>query len=206
MTPSHRFSFSLVTLALLGALSAAPALASPTVSIGGPANVAPGASFQLGVSASGFGDLYAYQLDVGFDPTLFKATGVSQGGFLSTAGLTFFDGGSIDNAAGVVSFILETVIGPGAGASGGGELFQVGFQAIGPANTAGNFSISNVGAFDSSLAAIGMASVGSAVAIPEPSALALALLAMGALVTTRAGVKANPKQTPRTARNLASAA
>lgn len=194
MTSLQRISFALGSLALLGALSATPAVAAPTVSIDGPASVAPGESFQLRVSASGFGDLYAYQFDISFDPALFKATAVGQGGFLGTAGSTFFDGGSIDNVAGTISFIFESLIGPDAGAAGAGELLQLSFEAIGAVNTVGNFSINNFSALDSSLAALDVALVGRAVAIPEPSVVAMALLAMGTLLAANAGASAKRRR------------
>lgn len=204
-TSLQRISLALGSVALLCALSAAPAVAAPTVSLGGPASVAPGQSFQLGVSASGFSDLYAYQFDISFDPALFKAIGAVQGSFLSTAGSSFFDGGSIDNVAGTISFIFESLIGPGAGAVGDGELLQLTFEAIGPVNTAGNFSINSFSALDSSLAAIDVALVGRAVAIPEPSVLATALLAVGMLLATRTGVTAIPRRHRLSTRDAASA-
>jgi hypothetical protein len=166
-------------LALLSALASAPAVAS-TVSLQGPSDVLPGATFQLHVAASGMVDLYAYQFNLQFDPALFKATGVMQQGFLATAGTTFFDGGAIDNTAGTIAFVLESLIGPGAGASGDGTLLQVAFEAIGERATAGAFALTDFVAFNSSLASVDVTLRGATVAIPEPSALALALLAFGA--------------------------
>jgi len=169
------------TLALLAALSAAPALAAPTLSFEGRGVAQPGSSFQLAVDASDVTDLYAYQFDVQFDPTLFRATGITGGSFLSGAGDTFFGGGDIDNTAGTISFIFETLIGDVAGASGSGELVQISFEAIGPFGTRSDFTLTNVYALDSNQNLVDVAVVDGSVGIPEPSSLAMAVLALGAL-------------------------
>ena len=185
MSFSLRASIPLCAMALAGALSAAPTIAAPTVVLTGLSSVVPGGSVQLEVRASGFTDLYAYQFDIGFDPALFQATAVAQGGFLGGSGSTFFDGGSIDNAAGTISFIFESLIGPGAGASGAGELAHLSFDALGPQYSSGLFTLTNFIAFDSALNAIDVDLQGFAVSIPEPSSLALALVAMGLFGATR---------------------
>ncbi len=189
MNTKIRLSSCAAALALCAALGG-PAVAAPTFAIGGPASVVPGETFALSVGASGVSDLYAYQFDLSFDRSLFRAVGVSAGSFLSTAGATFFDGGSIDNAAGTISFIFETLIGPGSGVSGAGELLQLSFEAIGAGSTRGAFSLANVQALDSSLNAFDVALVGRTVAIPEPSSLALALLALGVIGSARSSRRA----------------
>lgn len=178
-TRTTRSTQRLFAAALLGVLPAAPAWAAPTVAIVGPSSVAPGGSIQLGVTASGFADLYAYQFDIAFDATLFSATGASPGALLGTAGSTFFDGGQVDNTTGLISFIFESLIGPGAGAAGEGELVQLGFVATGPMFSSGSFTITNFVAYDSALNAIDVTLAGASVSIPEPSSLALVLAAIG---------------------------
>lgn len=168
-------------LALLGTLVASPAIAAPTFAFDGRASVQPGSSFQLTVGASDVTDLYAYQFDVQFDPSLFRATGVSAGGFLSGAGETFFSGGDIDNTAGTISFIFETLIGDMPGANGSGELVQISFEAIGPFGSRGDFTLANVVALDANLGSLDVAVTDGSVGIPEPSSLAMAVLALGAL-------------------------
>ena len=168
---------SLAMFSLAAALVATPAAAA-VVSINGPASVAPGASLQLDVTASGFSDLYAFQFDVTFDPTLFQAVGAAEGDFLSAAGTTFFDGGTIDNGGGMVTFVFGTLIGPGAGASGSGLLAHIDFDTVGGFLSTGSFQISNLVALDSSLNPIDADVQGLRVSIPEPSALALALMAL----------------------------
>lgn len=180
MTSFLRTPSCLGAVALIAALSTSPVLAAPTVVISGPSGVAPGGSIQLNVTASGFTDLYAYQFDVLFDGALFQSTSVTQGGFLGSAGTTFFDGGLVDNAAGSIAFVLESLIGPGAGASGGGDLAQLNFDAEGSMSS-GRFSLSNFIAYDSALNPIDVVLRDLSVSIPEPSALALALAALGAV-------------------------
>jgi hypothetical protein len=175
MKPLIRTAFALFSLA--AALVATPASAA-VVSINGPASVAPGAPLQLDVTASGFSDLYAFQFDVTFDPALFQAVGVTEGGFLSAAGTTFFDGGTIDNGGGMVTFVFGTLIGPGAGASGSGLLAHIDFDTVGGFLSTGSFQISNLVALDSSLNPIDADVRGLRVSIPEPSALALTLVAL----------------------------
>ncbi len=187
MTNTYRFSAGLCAVALLGALSAAPAFAAPTVAFSGPSRVLSGSSFLLDVSASGFTDLYAYQFDISFDPALFKAVGIARGAFLATAGSTFFDGGVIDNTAGMISFVIESVIGPGTGANGAGGLVQLSFGAVGAGSRSGSFALTNFAAFDSSLNPINVDLRVGSVSVPEPSSLALAMVAMGAVCLGSSG-------------------
>lgn len=180
MTPTLRPLHTLGALALLAALSTAPAHAA-TLGLSGPSVVQSGSNFALAVSATNAADLYAYQFDLQFDPLLFQATGVSQGSFLATAGTTFFDGGVIDNLSGTISFALESLIGPGPGASGQGLLLQVDFTAIAPSGSLGSFALANASAVDSSLADINLSLQGTTVAVPEPASALLALAALGML-------------------------
>lgn len=180
MTFSFRICSRLCAAALVGGLSATAASAAPTVAITGPSSVVPGGTIQLDVTASGFTDLYAYQFDVAFNPTLFAATGATEGPFLATAGSTFFDGGAIDNAAGILSFVLGSLIGPGGGANGAGELAHLSFDAGALGSSSGSFTLVNFIALGSALNPIDVVLQGFAVSVPEPSALALLLMAIGA--------------------------
>jgi hypothetical protein len=92
---------------LLGAalsLSAAHASATPILNIEPPSQVVhPGPSFSLDVLISNVADLYAFQFDLGFDPLILSATGVTEGPFLPSGGTTAFIPGTIDNSGGTVS-------------------------------------------------------------------------------------------------------
>ena len=178
MTHPIRSLGRLSALALSAALSSAPAAALPSLAITGPAAAAPGSSFALAINASGFDDLYAYQFDIVFDPALFSATAVSQGGFLGTAGASFFDGGSIDAATGTVSFVFESLIGPGAGAAGAGTLATlhlVATSAVVAPGSSGRFSLQNVIAYDAALNPVAVALQDHVTAVPEPATWALGL-------------------------------
>ena len=49
-------------------------------------------------------DLAGWQFDIAFDPAALEAISVSEGDFLKTdGGTTFFQSGSIDNAAGKIT-------------------------------------------------------------------------------------------------------
>ncbi len=79
------------------------ALASPVFSVQPlSAPVLQGASFYLDVNVADVTDLYAFQFDLGFDPTILSAVAVAEGPFLSSGGSTFFLPGIIDNAAGTM--------------------------------------------------------------------------------------------------------
>ena len=171
---------NLCAAAFVGALLVVTSVsAAPVVAITGPSTITPGQPLLLNVSATGFTDLYAYQFDVIFNPAVFKATGVSEGSFLSTVGSTFFDGGVADNTTGMISFIFDTLIGPGPGASGSGDLAHLAFDVKGALLSVGSFQIVNFTALDSSFNTINALLQGTSVTVPEPSALALVLGALG---------------------------
>src|SRR5690349_16751681 len=74
------------------------------VSIQPPAtNQASGDTFTVDVNVSGVADLYAFQFDLTFDPTLLFAVLVTEGGFLPGGGTTFFIPGTIDNVGGDIT-------------------------------------------------------------------------------------------------------
>lgn len=172
---STRLRAAALAAALCALLSPAPALAVPTLAISGPTAVAGGAAFHLSVTASGVTDLVAYQFDIGFDPTLFRIDTVSEGGFLATAGSTFFDAGQVDNQAGTVSFVIASLIGPGAGVNGSGTLVTLGLHSLAQAAGSGSFGLLNVSAYDTALNPLGVALQDHVVSVPEPATWAMAL-------------------------------
>ena len=101
--------------------------AAPVVSLSpNPASVILGTAFTLDVSVTGVSDLYAFQFDLGFDPSVLAATGISEGAFLGTGGATFFIPGGIDNGAGSISSTANTLLTAIGGVSGGGVLARIG--------------------------------------------------------------------------------
>ena len=68
-----------------------------------------GDTFTLDILAEDVLDMAAWQFDIVFDPTTLEAVNVSEGDFLKTGGTTFFQGGSIDNAAGKITGLNSAV-------------------------------------------------------------------------------------------------
>jgi hypothetical protein len=160
------------------ALAAGSAMAAPTFAITGPSSITQGSTFTLAISATDVADLYAWQLDIAFNPVLFRAGGVTEGSFLKTGGSTYFDGGVADNAAGTISFAFDTLLGSGPGVSGSGTLAILSFTSIANSNTYGNFAISDVSALNSSLASMTVATRALDVQVtpvPEPETWGLML-------------------------------
>ena len=88
-----------------------------------------GDTFTFDVRAENVPDLAGWQFDLAFDPAVLEAVDVSQGDFLkSDGGTTFFQSGSIDNAAGKITGLIAGRISNG-GASGSGSLLKVEFKA-----------------------------------------------------------------------------
>ena len=70
-----------------------------------------------------------WQFDISFNPTALEAIDVSEGDFLKTdGGLTFFQSGSIDNAAGKITGLSAARLSD-RGVNGTGVLLQVRFKA-----------------------------------------------------------------------------
>lgn len=186
-------------LAVLGIAMAMPALAqaAPVLSISGPGAVQRGETLVLNVNGSAAVDLFAYQFSLNFDRNAFRAVDVSEGPFLASGSATFFDGGTIDNALGTVSFVLDTLLGAGPGVNGSGVLSTVRFEVLGGASS-GVFSFSDVIALNSSLADLGAQATAYIQAVPEPATLLLLLLGAG-LATGVARRRADPLQRATTA-------
>ena len=88
-----------------------------------------GDTFTLDIRAENITDLAGWQFDIAFDPTILEAVNVSEGDFLKIdGGSTFFQGGSIDNAAGKVTGLSAAKLST-QGVSGTGVLVQVWLKA-----------------------------------------------------------------------------
>ena len=88
-----------------------------------------GDTFTLDISAENVSDLAGWQFDIAFDPAALEAIGVTEGDFLKIDGSsTFFQGGTIDNAAGKIGGLSAARFST-QGASGTGVLLQVTFKA-----------------------------------------------------------------------------
>ncbi len=92
-----------------------------------------GDSFSVQLNVSGASNLYGWQVDVFFNPSVIHVLSTSQGTFLSSGGFTtFFLNGTLNNTLGLVDDLLATRLGSVLGASGNGLLATLNFQAVGP--------------------------------------------------------------------------
>ena len=177
---------------LLAAVSGTGALAVPMFNLSFGART--DAVLPLNVSASDVTDLYGYQFSLNFQPSLLQAVSVTEGGFLASGGTTFFDPGVINNGAGTVSFIFDTLIGPVPGVNGSGLLATINLRAVGAGLA--QVSLSDVLAVNASGATLTIAAPALVTQVPEPGALglllagAMALCVAGGLHRRRAPVAA----------------
>ncbi len=150
-----------------------PASATPLVSIQPPVST-PGVGnfFDLSVNISDVNDLYAFQFDISFNPTILAASDMSEGSFLPIGGATFFIPGAIDNALGTISFTADILLSAVSGVDGSGTLADIQFQALAVGTTP--IVLSNVILLDSTLSDISFSTNGGAVSpVPEPATVLL---------------------------------
>ena len=94
-----------------------------------------GDTFTLHVNAEKVTDLAGWQFDLTFDPDVLEAVEVNEGGFLKKGGgNTFFQRGTIDNAAGKIAGISSALISK-RGLTGTGRLVSVVFSAKAEGNS-----------------------------------------------------------------------
>ena len=142
-------------------------------------------------------DLYAFQLTIDFDPAVLQSTTTTEGPFLLPGGGTLFIPGAVDNVAGSISFLANTLLGPGPGVSGSGTLAHLGFTAFGPGTSpvAITFNVLNGDALlDSALAEITAETIGASVdvttPVPEPASFFLVISGFSALAWAKKKRKA----------------
>ena len=88
-----------------------------------------GDTFTLDIRADNVTDLAGWQFDIAFDSAILEAINVNEGNFLKIdGGTTFFQGGSIDNAAGKITGFSAARL-SAQGVNGTGTLLQVRFKA-----------------------------------------------------------------------------
>jgi general secretion pathway protein D len=138
-------SLGLAALGLYATMADAQAVLSVDPST---TSTSTGGTFTVDVDVSGAADLYAYQLDLAFNPSVLSAVSVTEGPFLASGGstTTFFPG-TIDNVGGTVAFNADAINGSGPGVSGSGELLAFTFDAIG--NGSSTLTIQNETLLDS---------------------------------------------------------
>jgi general secretion pathway protein D len=148
--------------------------------------VSAGNDLTLDVNISGVADLYAFQLDLSFSPTVLAAASTTEGSFLPSGGATFFIPGTIDNIGGTISATADTLIGPIPGVSGSGTLAELTFTAIAAGTT--SIDLSNVTLLDSSFNPISINLDSGTVVVttntgvtPEPTSFVLMLSGISVL-------------------------
>lgn len=148
-----------------------------------------GESFVVDIAIEGVEDLYAFQFDLSFSPSILRADDLLEGAFLTAGGGTFFIPGIIDDVLGTISFTASSLLGPGPGVTGSGVLATLRFTSL----AAGVSPIALSGAIllDSGLADIDFVSADGAVTVredgtvPEPTSSSLLLLAVGVAIRRR---------------------
>lgn len=140
-----------------------------------------GNAFTINLNVVGAVDLTSWQFDLGYNSALLRANSVTEGPFLSSAGITTFIPGVIDNTAGLISGVsgfFADLTPP----SGSGVLASIEFTALSPglspltvSRAFLNFSDSGFSVANGSACVTGSPACG-ANPVPEPSSFALLLL------------------------------
>ena len=171
---------------LLGILFIGPTWAT-TISIQPSSlTMAAGQIFSLNVDIAQVIDLYAFQLDVNFNPAVLSAVSVSEGPFLPSGGTTVFVPGTIDNFGGTITFNADSLVGLIPGMTGNGTLLTLDFMAL--ATGSSSVELSNEILLDSNFGIITADNVGSVItvqAIPEPNTWGLVAIAFVASIWIR---------------------
>ncbi|HEY2779809.1 MAG TPA: cohesin domain-containing protein [Steroidobacteraceae bacterium] len=174
-------------LAIVGDANAAD------LSVVAPASVTAGSEFTVDVNISGAADLYGYQFDLGFNPSVLSTVSVSEGSFLASGGSTFFIPGTLDNVNGSVAATANTLENPVPGVSGSGNLVVVTFEAL--TNGVSAIAVSAVELIDSAFNSIDSTAISGSVTVASSSVMApeidpastmsAATLLLGALAVLR---------------------
>jgi len=190
---SHKIAtVSLIAFGAVGSLANAQAVLSVDPS---GQSVTAGSDFTVDVDISNVTNLYGYQFDLTFNPSVLEAVSSSEGSFLSQGGATFFIPGTNDNVAGTVFATADTLLTAINGVSGSGQLVAFTFDAL-EAGTS-SMSIVNETLLDSNLNVISDTATGGSVTVgsgsvpgatkapeidPASAATALVLLLAGVAV------------------------
>ncbi|QNA99439.1 hypothetical protein G4G31_12310 [Massilia sp. Se16.2.3] len=120
----------LLALSLL-LLASHPAQAVPILTLTTDStSVEQGAEFSIALDVADIADLFGYNVTINYDPAKIRFVSVSEGGFLGSAGTSFFVPG-VDDGAGSVAFSGAALIGAIGGANGGGNLLNFVFAGRG---------------------------------------------------------------------------
>jgi hypothetical protein len=190
MASWNTFKNRLCIALLLGAASIQAAVAGPVLSMTATPNPAlVGSTIDVDVSIADIVGLYGYQFTLSFNPALLQATGNSEGLFLATGGETYYDGGTVDNGLGTISFAFNTLLSDAPGASGSGNLAHYSFSVIGAGASVLSFSdVSFIGHNFNDLAPLANSLLVQTVDgadVPEPAGYMLLGVGLVGLMATR---------------------
>jgi hypothetical protein len=192
MTSFKSWKYHICAALLLGSISIQAAIAAPVLSASAtPAPATVGSTLNVDVSIADINNLFGYQFTLLFDPALLQATGAgTEGAFLATGGTTFFDGGTVDNTLGSISFTFAALIGNVPGVNGSGSLASFGFNVIGAG--AGALSFSDLLFIDMDFNDLGVlaqdldfTAVAAGSDVPEPSAYWLFAIGLTGFAVSR---------------------
>ena len=187
MLRSH-FLLTVIFFGVSRSVTASPILSIDPQSL----HVELGQTFSINIDARNITDLYAYQLDLTFNPAVINVVSLNAGNFLGNAGSTYFVPGVINNVTGLLSANVESLVGSIPGATGTGVLETIVFDTVGQGQS--QLNIQNQILLDSSLNDIvsqslnGVVFVDQGTSIPEPTSLRIfivTLLLFFALVRSR---------------------
>lgn len=180
MVSWHSCNKRLCAAVFLGVVAAQGALAVPILSIAAvPDPAVFGTPLTLDLLVTGVSDLYGYNFSLSFDPHLLNAIGSTEGSFLTTGGATSFYGGTIDNAAGTISFGFDTLLSHVPGVTGSGTLAHLMFNVLGGGTTALTFSDVLFVDSNSALLSVQAQDRNLLVLAPVPEPATVALMAIG---------------------------
>ena len=161
-------------IALLASLVAPSSDGAPILNVASlNSAVGTGSMFSLGIEITSADDLFAFQFDLAFDPTILSAVSVREGSLLPGAGATSFVPGLIDNVLGTVTITGSTLLGAIDGVSGEGVLALIELKALTVGIT--SITLSNLVLLDSTLTEITADTIAGSVTV------------VGAVVGGRAG-------------------
>jgi hypothetical protein len=169
-------------LVLFVGLCARPVAAAPILSIEpGTSTVNQGDTFFLDINITGVTDLYGFQFDVLYDPTILTANDITEGAFLPSGGFTFFIPADPAATPGNLGTTYDLLLGPLQGVSGDGTLARISFTAAsgGPSsislsNLLLQDSVGNIIDFDTQTGTPSTSvDVNSTAPVPEPGTLML---------------------------------
>jgi len=185
-----------VTAILIGSLANAQAdiTIDPTTQ-----TTSTGTVVTVDVDITNVTNLYGYQFDLTFNPSILQAVSSTEGTFLPSGGATFFIPGTNDNVGGTVSATADTLLTAVNGVSGTDELAVFTFDAIGTGTS--TLGIQNETLLDSNLNVIADTTTGGTVTVtsgtatapeidPASALSALTLLLGGVMVLRGSGASA----------------